>query len=95
MPTPMDAEPRVAPFPPDLRAPGVDLDTAFTHIRSRTHLTTEGQQTPWHLAAISEPIEKITSADWTRTFLLKRSASLPQIGVLAVMARRVATTTQV
>jgi hypothetical protein len=42
-----------------LRAPGVDLDTAFTHIRSRTHLTTEGQQTPWHLSAISEPIELV------------------------------------
>ena len=26
-----------------LRAPGTDLETAFTHIRSRTHLTTEGQ----------------------------------------------------
>ena len=45
-----------------LRAPGVDLDTAFTHIRSRTHLTTEGQQTPWHLAAISEPIELVPPA---------------------------------
>ena len=33
-----------------LRAPGIDLDTAFTHIRSRTHLTTEGQQTPWHVS---------------------------------------------
>ena len=45
-----------------LRAPGVDLDTAFTHIRSRTHLTTEGQQTPWHLAAITEPIELVPPA---------------------------------
>ena len=27
-----------------LRAPGTDLDTAFTHIRSRTHLTTEGSR---------------------------------------------------
>jgi hypothetical protein len=40
-----------------LRAPGTDLETAFTHIRSRTHLTTEGQQTPWHASALGEPIE--------------------------------------
>ena len=33
-----------------LRAPGIDLDTVFTHIRSRTHLTTEGRQTPWHVS---------------------------------------------
>ena len=45
--------------------------------------------------AIREPIEKMTSADWTSTFLLNRSASLPQIGVVAVMVSRVATTTQV
>ena len=40
-----------------LRAPGVDLDTAFTYIRSRTHETTDGQQTPWHVSAIGEPID--------------------------------------
>ena len=45
--------------------------------------------------AISEPAEKITSADWTSSFLLNRSASLPQIGVVAVIVSRVATTTQV
>ena len=37
----------------------------------------------------------MTSADWTSSFLLNRSASLPQIGVVAVMASSVATTTQV
>ena len=42
-----------------LRAPGIDLDTAFTHIRSRTHLTSEGQQTPWHVSALGEPIELV------------------------------------
>ena len=42
-----------------LRAPGTDLDNAFTHIRSRTHLTTEGQQTPWHVSAITEQIELV------------------------------------
>jgi hypothetical protein len=36
-----------------LRAPGVDLDAAFTHIRSRTHAATEGRQTPWHVAPAS------------------------------------------
>ncbi len=42
-----------------LRAPGIDLETAFTHIRSRTHQTTEGQQTPWHVSALGEPIELV------------------------------------
>ena len=45
--------------------------------------------------ATSEPIEKMTSAICTRIFLLKRSASLPQIGVVAVIVSSVATTTQV
>ena len=45
--------------------------------------------------AMTEPTEKITSADWTSTFLLNRSASLPQIGVVAVIVSRVATTTHV
>ena len=45
--------------------------------------------------AMSEPIEKMTSAVWTSSFLLNRSASLPQMGVVAVIASRVATTTQV
>jgi hypothetical protein len=45
--------------------------------------------------AISDPMEKMTSADCTSTFLLNRSASLPQIGVVAVIASSVATTTQV
>ena len=45
--------------------------------------------------AISEPIEKMTRAAWTSSFLLKRSASLPQIGVVAVIVSSVATTTQV
>lgn len=42
-----------------LRAPGTDLDTAFTHIRSRTHQTTEGRQTPWHASALGESIELV------------------------------------
>ena len=45
--------------------------------------------------AITEPIEKMTRALWTSTFLVNWSASLPQIGVVAVMVSRVATTTQV
>jgi hypothetical protein len=45
-----------------LRAPGTDLDTAFTHIRSRTHVTSDGQQTPWHFSAIGEPIELVPAA---------------------------------
>jgi Caspase domain len=42
-----------------LRAPGTDLDTAFTYIRSRTHLTTEGQQTPWQVSALGETIKLV------------------------------------
>jgi uncharacterized caspase-like protein len=42
-----------------LRAPGTDIDNAFTHIRSRTHLSTDGQQTPWHLSAIGEQLELV------------------------------------
>ena len=45
--------------------------------------------------ATREPTEKITSAVCTSSFLLKRSASLPQIGVVAVMVSSVATSTQV
>ncbi|MEX2034861.1 MAG: caspase family protein, partial [Xanthobacteraceae bacterium] len=42
-----------------LRAPGIDLNTAFTHIRSRTHLSTQGQQTPWHVSNLGEEIELV------------------------------------
>ena len=45
--------------------------------------------------ATSEPAEKMTRADCTSTFLLNRSASLPQIGVVAVIVSSVATTTHV
>jgi hypothetical protein len=42
-----------------LRAPGIDLETAFTHIRSRTHLSTQGQQTPWHVSNLGDEIELV------------------------------------
>jgi uncharacterized membrane protein len=42
-----------------------------------------------------EAITKITIATWTSSFLLNRSASLPQIGVVAVVVSSVAVTTQV
>src|SRR3954471_3598247 len=42
-----------------------------------------------------EPAMKMTIAIWISSFLLNRSASLPQIGVEAVEASRVAVTTQV
>ena len=45
--------------------------------------------------AATEPTTNVTMAIWVRTFLLNRSDSLPQIGVVAVMVSRVATTTQV
>ena len=36
--------------------------------------------------AMTEPATKITMLSWTRSFLSKRSASLPQIGVVAALA---------
>ena len=45
--------------------------------------------------AIAELTTKITIAIWTSSFLSNRSASLPQIGVDAVVVSRVAVTTQV
>ena len=44
--------------------------------------------------AMTEPATKITMLSWTRSFLLKRSASLPQIGVVAALASRAAVMTQ-
>src|SRR4051794_33116191 len=49
----------------------------------------------WERPASAEPVTKTTMASWTSSFLLKRSASLPQIGVAAVAARSAAVTTQV
>ena len=49
----------------------------------------------WARPAAAEAPAKITSATWTSTFLLNRSASLPHTGVEAVVVSRVATTTQV
>ena len=42
-----------------LRAPGIDLETAFTHIRSRTHLSTDGRQSPWNVSNLGEQIELV------------------------------------
>src|SRR5207247_4231961 len=39
-----------------VRAPGLDLEAVFIQIRSRTHQTTEGQQTPWHASALCDQI---------------------------------------
>jgi hypothetical protein len=43
--------------------------------------------------AITEPATKITMLSWTRSFLSKRSASLPQMGVVAAFARSAAVMT--
>jgi hypothetical protein len=45
--------------------------------------------------ATADPTTKITIDSWMSSFLLNRSASLPQIGVVAVAVSRVAVTTQV
>src|SRR6476620_8682771 len=62
--------------------------------------------TPWMTRAVSsrgmvadrpamtEPATKITMLSWTRTFLLKRSASFPQMGVVAALASSAAVMTQ-
>ncbi len=39
-----------------LRDPGIDLDAAFTRVRTRTHQLTEGRQTPWNVSALHDPI---------------------------------------
>jgi hypothetical protein len=45
--------------------------------------------------ASSDPITKMSSPIWTSSLRSKRSASLPQIGVLTVSASSVEVTTQV
>ena len=47
------------------------------------------------IPAAIEPATKTTSDSWTSSFLLNRSDSLPQIGVLTVVASRDAVITQV
>src|SRR3954468_11852390 len=49
----------------------------------------------WDSPDSPEPTTNTTIASWTSSFLLNRSASLPQIGVAAVAASRDAVTTQV
>src|SRR5690349_7464247 len=44
--------------------------------------------------AMTDPATKITMLSWTRTFLSNRSASLPQIGVVAALASSAAVMTQ-
>jgi hypothetical protein len=39
-----------------VRSPGLDLDGMFTRIRARVHQLTEGRQTPWHDAALTESV---------------------------------------
>jgi hypothetical protein len=39
-----------------VRAAGLDIAASFTRIRARTHQLTEGQQTPWHVSALSEAV---------------------------------------
>jgi uncharacterized caspase-like protein len=39
-----------------VRAAGLDIAGAFTRIRARTHQLTEGRQTPWEVAALSESV---------------------------------------
>jgi uncharacterized caspase-like protein len=39
-----------------IRTPGLDLDTAFVRVRMRTHQMTQGQQTPWQMSALNQPV---------------------------------------
>jgi len=45
-----------------IREPGVELDTVFTRIRTRTHQLTEGKQTPWHMSALGAPVMLVPPA---------------------------------
>lgn len=49
----------------------------------------------WASPAAREPAAKMASEPWTRILLSNRSPSLPQIGVVTVMASIVETTTHV
>src|SRR5690606_27148360 len=49
----------------------------------------------WERPATAEDTTKTMSAIWISSLRLVRSASLPQIGVLTVIASRLAVTTQV
>src|SRR6476660_2008481 len=51
--------------------------------------------TEWARPAATEPATKTSSESWTSSFLLNRSDNLPQIGVLTVVASRLAVMTQV
>ena len=51
--------------------------------------------TLWAMPAATEPRTNTTVALWTSTFLLNRSASLPQMGVVTVVARSEAVMIQV
>ena len=53
------------------------------------------QPIPGARPAIADPATKMTSATCTSILRLKRSASFPQIGVVAVVVSRVAVITQV
>jgi uncharacterized caspase-like protein len=39
-----------------IQEPGIDIDTMFTGVRSRTHQLTEGKQTPWHVNGMDAPV---------------------------------------
>jgi uncharacterized caspase-like protein len=39
-----------------IRTPGLDLGAIFMRARVRTHVSTQGAQTPWHVSALTDPI---------------------------------------
>lgn len=39
-----------------IRTPGLDLATIFMRTRVRTHVSTQGAQTPWHVSSITDSI---------------------------------------
>ena len=39
-----------------VRADGLDLGAIFMRTRVRTHVSTQGAQTPWHVSALSDPV---------------------------------------
>lgn len=39
-----------------IRTPGLDLGAIFMRARVRTHVSTQGSQTPWHVSALTEAV---------------------------------------
>lgn len=62
-----------------LRADGLDLGAVFMRTRVRTHASTEGAQTPWHVSALTDPIVLVSGAPAPGAQDPTQSAPAPQV----------------